>query len=36
MKGIFKFSTGGESLPDNPTDDLNGVNSAGSLYSRSK
>jgi len=28
----FLFA-GGESLPDNPTDDLNGVNSAGSLYS---
>lgn len=28
----FLFA-GGESLPDDPTDDLNGVNSAGSLYS---
>ena len=25
---------GGESIPDNPLDDLNGVNGTGPLYSR--
>lgn len=28
------INIGGESIPDNPLDDLNGVNGTGPLYSR--